>query len=92
VQCSDDNPPAAVPGRRLVLLICCLAALPTIILSLMQALYGGLMTDIRAMLELGGFGAGLMAAAFSLPAVVLQRGARSWPPRLATEAAPHGSR
>lgn len=82
MQCSDDNPPAAVPGRRLVLLICCLAALPTIILSLMQALYGGLMTDIRAMLELGGFGAGLMSAAFSLPAVVLQPGAGALVDRL----------
>lgn len=82
MQRSDDNPPAAVRGRRVVLLICCLAALPTITLWLTQTLYGGLMTDIRAVLGLGGFGAGLMSAAFNLPAVLLQPGAGALVDRL----------
>lgn len=77
-----DPSAAAAAGRGIVLLICCLAALPTITLSLTQTLYGGLMTDIRAMLELGGFGAGLMSAAFNLPAVLLQPGAGALVDRL----------
>jgi len=65
-----------------VLLICCLAALPAIVHSLTQTLFGGLMTDIRATLEVGSFGMGVMAAASSLPAVVLQPGAGALVDRL----------
>lgn len=65
-----------------MLLICCLAALPAIVHSLTQTLFGGLMTDIRATLEVGSFGMGVMAAASSLPAVVLQPGAGALVDRL----------
>ena len=82
MQCSDGHPPAAATGRRIVLLICCLAALPAIVHSLTQTLFGGLMTDIRATLEVGSFGMGVMAAASSLPAVLLQPGAGALVDRL----------
>jgi hypothetical protein len=59
----------------LVLVVCCLAALPTIVHALTQSLFGGVMTDIRSMLEVSSFGMGVMAAAFNLPSVLLQPGA-----------------
>jgi MFS family permease len=68
-----------------VLVICCLAALPTIVHALTQSLFGGVMTDIRSMLEVSSFGMGVMAAAFNLPSVLLQPGAGALVDRLGAQ-------
>ena len=68
-----------------MLLICCLAALPTIVHALTQSLFGGVMTDIRALLEVSSFSMGVMAAAFNLPAVLLQPGAGALVDRLGAQ-------
>jgi len=68
-----------------VLVICCLAALPTIVHALTQSLFGGVMTDIRAMLEVSSFGMGVIAAAFNLPSVLLQPGAGALVDRLGAQ-------
>ena len=82
---SDSNAPVSAPGPRLVLVICCLAALPTIVHALTQSLFGGVMTDIRSMLEVSSFGMGVMAAAFNLPSVLLQPGAGALVDRLGAQ-------
>lgn len=68
-----------------MLLVCCLAALPTIVHALTQSLFGGVMTDIRSMLEVSSFGMGVMAAAFNLPSVLLQPGAGALVDRLGAQ-------
>ena len=82
---SASNSSISAPGPRLVLVICCLAALPTIVHALTQSLFGGVMTDIRAMLEVSSFGMGVMAAAFNLPSVLLQPGAGALVDRLGAQ-------
>ena len=82
---SASNSSITAPGPRLVLVVCCLAALPTIVHALTQSLFGGVMTDIRAMLEVSSFGMGVMAAAFNLPSVLLQPGAGALVDRLGAQ-------
>ena len=82
---SASNSSTSAPGPRLVLLVCCLAALPTIVHALTQSLFGGVMTDIRSMLEVSSFGMGVMAAAFNLPSVLLQPGAGALVDRLGAQ-------
>jgi MFS family permease len=48
-------------------------------------LFGGVMTDIRSMLEVSSFGMGVMAAAFNLPSVLLQPGAGALVDRLGAQ-------
>jgi len=85
VPSSASNSSISAPGPRLVLVICCLAALPTIVHALTQSLFGGVMTDIRSMLEVSSFGMGVMAAAFNLPSVLLQPGAGALVDRLGAQ-------